>query len=258
MFESKILYLPGVKPVLEALKKNPERIIEVYLKKTLSSHQSEEAKALCELNKIPLKLVDSTALDRLVRSRSDRQVSCQGIVAKMKSGNIVELDELLRSAIQAPLPLILAMDQIQDPGNLGALSRTAYALGCAGLILPSHNGALFGPGALRSSAGALDLLPCSVVVNLARALDEAAEQDFIIYAATGNNANDLDAFEIPWETPSILVLGNEKKGARPGVLKRCSYRVKISFRRDFDSLNIAQAGAILIGLISARFNRRPI
>lgn len=254
MSDNKTFYLPGAKPVLEALKRNPEKIIEIYLKKSLSSRESEDAKRLCEINKIPVKLADSAALDRICRSRS--AVNHQGIVAKIRAGAIVSLEELTRSAPDAPLPLVLALDQIQDPGNLGTLSRTAYALGCAGLILPSHNGALFSPGALRSSAGALDRLPCAEVVNLARSLDEAAELDFHIYAATGDSADDLDAFSLAWETPAILVLGNENKGVRPGVLKRCEYRVKIPFRRDFDSLNIAQAGAILIGLFAADINRR--
>lgn len=251
MSDNKLFYLPGIKPVLEALAKNPGNIIEIYLKATLASRESEEVKRLCEINNISLKLVENAVLDKLCRSRSTSPTRHQGVVAKIRGGNIVSLDELLRSVHEAPLPLILALDQIQDPGNLGTLSRTAYALGCAGLILPLHNGALFGPGASRSSAGALELLPCAEVVNLARGLDDAAERDFRIYAADCGSNRDLDAFSVSWETPAILVLGNENRGVRPGVLKRCQYRVKIPFRRDFDSLNIAQAGAILIGLIAS-------
>ncbi|MBD5608018.1 MAG: RNA methyltransferase [Desulfovibrio sp.] len=253
MFDNKIVYLPGIKPVLEALVKNPDKIIEIYLKANLKSRDAEDAKRLCEANKIPLKLVDNSVLDKLCRSRSVSAVNHQGVVAKIKAGNIVSLDKLLRYVYEAPLPLILALDQIQDPGNLGTLSRTAYALGCAGLILPLHNGALLSPGASRSSAGALDLLPCAEVVNLARSLDEAAERDFNIYATDSASNGAIDAFSVSWATPAILVLGNENKGVRPGVLKRCQYRVKIPFRRDFDSLNIAQAGAIFIGLFSSTY-----
>ena len=247
MQADKALYLPGLKPVLEALEQKPRQILEIYIRENLSSKESAEIRKICEERKIPVKLVDAKTLDQLLGSKN--QVNCQGAAAKIKPPSAVSLDELLTAAPDAPLPLVLALDQIQDPGNLGALSRTAYALGCAGLLLPVHNGALISPGAMRSSAGALASLPRCEVANLARSLDEAAERDFAIYAAARSPASQ-NAYRVDWHFPAILVLGNEGKGIRPGVLKRCANSVVIPFRRDFDSLNIAQAAAILISLIS--------
>ncbi|MDR0466191.1 MAG: RNA methyltransferase, partial [Deltaproteobacteria bacterium] len=143
------------------------------------------------------------------------------------------------------LPLILALDQIQDTGNIGALARSLYALGGTGLIVPRHNGAYLGPGAMRASAGALNDLPVCKAANLGRALEEAREAGVRVYGAAlaPDGANALTA---AMRTPAVLVLGNEQKGIRPGVVKHCDELLHIPMQRGFDSLNVAQAGAMLL------------
>ena len=91
----------------------------------------------------------------------------------------------------------------------------------------------------------MERLPVAQVVNLARAVDEAAEAGFAVYAAR-KSADSLNALHTPLRLPAMLVLGNEDKGVRPGVLKRCEADLAVPFLRDFDSLNVAQAGAILV------------
>ena len=155
------------------------------------------------------------------------------------------------------LPEVLAgqryvvLDGVQDPGNVGTLCRTLYALGGAGVILPRHNSAYLGPAAHRAAAGALERLPVARVTNLAHALDEAEEAGFSIYGA-GCGPDAADAFEHAMQLPAVLVLGNEDKGLRPGVAKRCGRMLRIPLARKFDSLNVAQAGAILLGLAAMR------
>lgn len=256
MSNKKTYYLPGVKPVLEALEREPRRILEIYTRANANSPESRRVAELCAHAGIPLKLRDNRFLDALCESGNSRKVAHQGFVALVSADNMVSIDELLRLALAAPLPLIIALDQARDPGNIGSISRAAYALGCAGLLVPSRNsGRLLGPGAMKSSAGALERLPCAEVVNLARALDEAAEQDFYIYGAAGDARNSENAFDVVWTFPAVLVLGGEENGIRPGVMKRCQTIVRVPFAREFDSLNIAQAGAILIGLIAAQRSR---
>ena len=255
MSANKILFIPGLKPVLEALSSNPAEILEVFLRRGLSSPESKQILALCEKNGVPVGYRDGAGLDKLCAP--SRNVGHQGVVARAEARNFLPLSDLLRLAPEAPLPLVLALDQVQDPGNLGTLCRAAYALGCAGLVLPSHNSALAGPGALRSSAGALRLLPIAESVNLARALDDAAELGFAVCAASGASAPDRDAFLFEWPFPAVLVLGNEAKGIRPGVLKRCEQKIAVPFARKFDSLNVAVAGAILISLAAAQLAKTP-
>lgn len=232
--------LPGLKPVLELLEREPGRVDTVYVRKGRPGGESGRVLDVCRAAGVRFSLVPDDALARLA-GRSAHQ----GVVARLRAGAPLSWPELLAGAADAPLPLLLALDQVQDPGNAGTLARTLYALGGAGLVLPRHNSAFLGPGARRAAAGALERLPVAEVVNLARAVDEAAEAGFAVYAAR-RAPGSLNALNAPLRLPALLVLGNEDKGVRPGVAKRCEADLVIPFLRDFDSLNVAQAGAILL------------
>ena len=252
------LLLPGMKPVLELLASAPGRVSQVFCRKGLNSPDAGEIRRLCRLHGIRCSTVEAAALDRLCGGRKGHGVAHQGVAARLAATGFIGLDELLRAVPEAPLPLLLALDQVQDPGNVGTLCRTLYALGGAGLILPRHNSAYLGPAARRTAAGALERLAVAQVTNLAHALDSAEEAGLAIYG-TGSGAGDapcVDAFATPLRLPAVLVLGNEDKGLRPGVAKRCGAFLHIPFARDFDSLNVAQAGAILVGLAAARFREQ--
>jgi len=163
---------------------------------------------------------------------------------------------LAKALFSQLLPLILALDQVQDTGNVGALARSLYALGGAGLILPRHNGAYLGSGARRAAAGALERLPVSRVINLGRALDEAANSGFAVYAAdmakAASDRESVSAFAEPLILPAVLALGSEERGLRPLVRKRCRCSLHIPMLRDFDSLNVAQAGGMLLACFLRR------
>lgn len=245
--------LPGLKPVLELLHSDPQRIDSVFCKKGLRSRDALEVQDLCRRNGIRFTLVDHVALDRLCRdARQQHDVAHQGVVARLAATGFRPLEELFEAVASAPLPLLLALDQVQDPGNVGTLCRTLYALGGAGLILPLHNSAFLGPAARRAAAGALEQLPVARVTNLAHALDSAEEAGLTIYGAGHAQGPKLaDAFNTSLQLPAVLVLGNEDKGLRPEVAKRCSTMLRIPLVRNFNSLNVAQAGAVLMGLVAA-------
>lgn len=255
--------LPGLKPVLEALEARPESIIQIFLRKGQYKNEIKKIVELCSQRHIPVKFVEPDRLARMASSHGDAPVSHQGVVARVVEKEFCPLEKLLADVPGSPLPLLLALDQVQDTGNLGALARTMYALGGAGIIVPTHNSALPGPAAMRASAGALRLLPLARVVNLANALDFAEEKGFYIYGtgcdfspqsgSSKKNASCIDVFENSIEFPAIIVLGSENKGIRPVVAKRCSQFLRIPMARKFDSLNVAQTGAILIGLCAATF-----
>lgn len=246
--------LPGLKPVLELLQSEPQRIDLVFCKKGLRSREALEVQNLCRRNGVRFSLVEQAALDRLCRdARQGRDgVAHQGVVARLAATGFCGLENLLAAVPDAPLPLLLALDQVQDPGNVGTLCRTLYALGGAGLLLPEHNSAYLGPAARRAAAGALEHLPVARVTNLAHALDAAEEAGLTVYGTGGaEGPRGLNAFTSALCLPAVLVLGNEGKGLRPGVAKRCSQFLRIPLARPFDSLNVAQAGAVLLGLAAA-------
>lgn len=239
--------------MLELLRSSPSRIVKIFLKTDRHDTRFNEIRTLAETSQIPIATLDDN-ITGLIDADSHR-IANQGIIAQIADNIPIALGELLAACGAAPLPLILALDQVQDPGNLGALARSAYALGCAGFILPLHNSAASSPASLKASAGALNYLPISVVTNLAHALDEAETLGFSIYGA-GFSPLSISAYDISWQLPAILVLGSEENGIRPGVAKRCQNLVHIPMSRTFDSLNVAQAGGMLIALCAAQICKK--
>lgn len=246
--------LPGLKPVLELLNDDPARIDSVFLRKGLRSRECLEIQERCRDNGIRYALVEAAALNRLCHDRANHgPVNHQGVVARLSACTFWKLDDLIEEAKAAPLPVLVALDQVKDPGNAGTLARTMYALGAGGLLLPEHNGVYLGPAALRSSAGALEKLPVCKATNLGHALDSCELAGFTLYG-TGRGTPEnpsINPFTTGLELPAVIVLGSEEKGLRPGTAKRCSRWLEIPFRRRFDSLNVAQAGAILLAMAAS-------
>lgn len=231
--------LVGRHPVEEILRDSPGRVLNVLVVRGQKGGPTDRILDACRAAGVRFKLADKAELDRIYKGPH------QGVVAMLAPMENVTPDDLAAAMKTAPLPLIVALDQVQDPHNVGALARTLLALGGAGLILPKHGAARLGPGALKSSAGALSRLPVARVTNLAQTLDALAMLGMEIYcAATGPSAT--SCYEARLVLPAVLVLGNEEQGIRPGVAKRCGSRLTIPMPGGFDSLNVAQAGAILI------------
>jgi 23S rRNA (guanosine2251-2'-O)-methyltransferase len=230
----------GRKPVLEFLVRSPDKAEAVFLQQGVRGEAVSQILDICRTSGIRFSNVPRRELDRLVGSSSH-----QGVAARIFPAGFVSLDEVLTAAASAPLPLVLVLDQVQDVGNVGALARTMWAMGGGGLVLPRHGSARLGPAAVKRSAGALELLPVAQVTNLGRALETSAGRGYVIYGADAGEARSVFAGSL--DLPGVLVLGSEDAGIRPGVLKRCHKRIYVPMAREFDSLNVAQAGAVIIG-----------
>jgi len=164
----------------------------------------------------------------------------QGVVAEVDPYPYADPVGLL--AVQGAL--ILALDQVQDPRNLGAVARSAEAAGAAGLVIPERRAAEVTAVACKASAGAVEHLPVARVRNLADWLAAAKRAGFWIWAA------DAGADQAPWDAdltgPTILVLGAEGKGIRPRVLEACDGRVALPQRGRTASLNVSAAATALL------------
>ena len=235
--------IPGVKAVLEQLSRTPELVSMVYIRGGRSGQSTEKILALCREYGVLQRFVKEEALNRMFAGNH------QGVLARMSPVPRMDLGDLIAAAREAPLPLIVALDQVHDAGNAGALARTLYAMGGAGLLLPKHNSVFLGAAAIKASAGALPLLPVAREPNLGRALEVLQAEGFTVYS-TGNEGTSI--FKAKFNLPALLVLGNEEKGVRPGVEKHAGETLSIPLARDFDSLNVAQAGAIFTAAFSAR------
>jgi len=164
----------------------------------------------------------------------------QGVVAEVEPYPYQGPTELLR----VENALLIALDQVQDPRNLGAVARSAEAAGSAGLVVPERRSAAVTAVACKASAGAVEHLPIAHVRNLADWLGEAKEAGFWIWGA------DAGAAQPPWEVdlagPTVLVLGGEGKGLRPRVASACDGLVALPQRGKIDSLNVSAAAAALL------------
>ena len=227
----------GRNPVRELLEAAPKRIDTVLVRKGQRDAKVQEIVSLADDNRIKVQFVDDLTLRRLYSG------SHQGVIAITAAVEYADLDTLIANIKDAPLPVLLALDQVQDPGNLGAMARTAWALGAAGIIVPRHGGAYIGAGAMRSSAGALHHLPVARVTNLSQTLDTCADAGLSILCADAEGEN---LYTTTIHLPAVLVMGGEGKGVRHGVGKHCQQRLAIPLKRAFDSLNVAQAAAICL------------
>jgi 23S rRNA (guanosine2251-2'-O)-methyltransferase len=238
-------FVAGRKPVAELLETAPGRVDYVNLRKGRVDAKIGAIVDLCAEAGVRYKFVDSASLDRLFRGAH------QGVVAQVAGLEYAEMETLLDNGLDAPLPLVLILDRVQDTGNVGALARTLYALGGAGIVVPQHEGAYIGAGAIKASAGALNMLPVAKVVNVARAVDQFAERGWMTYCA-GESETSENVFDpkVRLHLPAALVLGNEEKGVRPGVAKACGRTLHIPFARKFDSLNVSSAGSALMTLFA--------
>ncbi|MDR2892114.1 MAG: RNA methyltransferase [Deltaproteobacteria bacterium] len=236
-------FLPGVKPVLELLESTPERVDCVFIRKGRRDKLTDAIIDACRASGVRFSLVEQQRLTALYPGNS------QGALARIFSGGFSSLEDLLELAPKAPLPLIVALDQVEDPGNAGTLARSLYALGGAGLLVTRHQGAFLGPAAQKAAAGALQKLPVAKVTNLSQALDKAIDQGFTVYGAAAGEGS-ISAYGFKPVFPAVLVMGSEEAGLRPGVAKRCSSLLRIPMRREFNSLNVAQAGGMLLALFN--------
>lgn len=164
----------------------------------------------------------------------------QGVVAWCEPFRYADAHELAAGE----RPLIVCLDQVTDPHNLGAVVRSAEGVGATGVVLPAHGSVRVTPAVCRSSAGAVEHLPIAVVPNLARYLAEIKGTDLWAYAADSEGS--LSMWQADLTGGVALVLGAEGKGVRPLVLRTCDAVVSIPLAGKVGSLNVSVAAAVLL------------
>jgi len=179
------------------------------------------------------KIVPEKTLTELAGTRDH-----QGVVARVEPFRYADAWELAEGE-----PLLVALDQVTDPRNLGAVIRSADGAGATGVILPAHNSARVTPAVARSSAGAVEHLPVAVVPNLSRYLKEIKGPRLWVWAAEGAGT---PMGEADLSGGLTLVFGAEGKGIRPLVRKMCDGAVSIPLAGQVESLNVSVAAAVLL------------
>ena len=142
------------------------------------------------------------------------------------------------------MPIIVVLDEIEDPQNLGAIARSAECSGCGGMILTNKNSAPISPTAVKASAGALELIPIAKVDSLVQALEKLKENGFWI-VGTDAQGDRLYSDDI-YDSPIALVIGSEGRGMRPSTLKHCDYLINIPIVGQINSLNASASAAVVL------------
>lgn len=229
----------GVHAVSEALK-SPERVRQIWVARS-SGGATDRLEKAARIAGTKFKIVPKEAIDRVCEAGARHQ----GVAAEVAGIEATSLDELLEGLGETPLVLLL--DGIEDPGNLGAILRSAYALGADGVILPKDRAAGLSATVVKRSSGAALRLPIAQVTNLKHALEPLKDAGLWSAAAVmeGEEVSQVDL-----QGPLALVVGAEGKGVRPTLARRCDHQVSIPMVRAFDSLNVSVATGILLFEVS--------
>ena len=232
--------LAGRRPVLESLRGNA-KVRQIYIEPQRAFPDIREA---AEAQSIPVADRDRAELERL----SDG-VRHQGVVALADDYQFCELGEILAHAEGAPV--LVALDQVTDPQNLGAIIRSAVTLGLDGVIFPKHRAAGITSAVVRASAGATEHASIARVTNLQRTLLSLSESGMEIIGLDARA--DIEIQELaPSTAGRILVIGSEGKGLRRMVRQRCDIVVQIPQKGPMESLNASVAAAIAMYEISGK------
>jgi 23S rRNA (guanosine2251-2'-O)-methyltransferase len=241
----------GSHAVRHALEQHPETILGIWLQDSKrNSHDVDDILRLAKAYSIHVEYVHKTTLDR----HSGNAVH-QGVVARRRTGGSAGEDELesILANRTAGTPLLLVLDGVQDPQNLGACLRTANAAGVDAVILPRDRAAAVTPLARKAASGAAEHTPVITVTNLSRTLRGLKEHGIWI-VGTGDKAPQ-NLYDIDLTVPVALVLGAEGRGLRENTRKQCDFLASLPMHGIVESLNVSVASGIC--LYEALRQRRP-
>ena len=186
-------------------------------------------------------LIEEVSWNRL--SQLTFGASHQGVALQLACSKTISLQELIDfSNKNSANPIILALDGITDPHNVGAIIRSAEAFNCKGIIIPQRRSAGLTGTVAKVAAGALEHLPVSRVVNLNRALEELKKNGFLVIGLSGDGQLSISKFHE--KTPMVLIVGSEDKGISLLTQKKCDFILRIPLKGKTSSLNASVAAAI--------------
>lgn len=243
--------VPGLRAVLELLRFAPRRV-EVVL--ATASRAKGELTKVADAAGVQLRIEDAAAIARRAPDADTR-----GVVAVAKPPTEVELEDILdgwaesEPAPGAPRRVLLVLDGVLDPGNLGALLRSAEFFGAAAVVWPRDRAATVTPTVVRASVGASERIPLCRVTNLARALDACKARGAWLMGTVPDGGRPLAALlaEDALPDPLVVVLGGEERGIRRLTRERCDFLATIPGAGGVASLNVSAAGAVVLAAVTS-------
>lgn len=232
-----ILY--GIHAVMEALKSKKRNVVQLYVADNKAGHRAvEEIIRLAKRNNVKIDRMDVKMMDRLTKGGNH-----QGVLAKAQPVRLMKLSTALYESDGNKKDLWLAVDEMTDPQNLGAIIRSAACLGFSTIILPQRRTVGLTPAVYKVACGAVERVNIVEVSNLSNALLDLKEEGFWVYGA------DMDGQPITqtdYASPAVLVIGSEGTGIREKTAENCDQIISIPQKGGVESLNASAAASIIM------------
>lgn len=225
--------LVGIHPVREALKSG-RALDRVLIVKGAGGPRLQEIVDLCRERGIPVRFEQRPALDRAGGGENH-----QGVVAFGAATKYAQLDDIVADA-----RLLVILDGVEDPHNLGAIVRTANAAGAAAVMIPERRAAGLTETVAKAAAGALEYVPVIRIGNVTRTLEDLKKRGFWIYGLDERGSENYD--KVDYAAPTVVVLGGEGKGLHQLVRNHCDVLVRIPMAGTIPSLNVSVAAGIVL------------
>lgn len=240
--------ISGRRPIEELLRRRIQPVVLLTTKRAKSG-KDDPLLVRCRNAGWKVDVKDKSDLDR-----ASEGLNHQGYVAFIGEFPYLTIDELIARSKASESQILIALDQIQDAGNLGAILRSAECAGAGGAIIPAHRAAGVTPAVMRRSAGAALHLPICRTANLSHALDRLKEAGYRIIGADQEGAISLYDTDVSGQL--VIVIGSEGRGLRPGIKRRCDTLVAIPLKGRISSLNASAAAAVILFEITRAKNTR--
>lgn len=230
----------GTRPILEALSAGKE-LEKIFLQRGAKGPATDEIVQLAKRFEVPVVTVPLEKLNNLTRKNH------QGAVALISPITYVPLQETVTALFeQGKNPLLLILDRVTDVRNFGSIARNAECMGVHAIVIPSRGGAQINADAVKTSAGALHLMPVCREPNLKDTIDYLKESGFQVVACTEKTEQNLTDAELDMVGPTAIIMGSEEDGISPEYLKRADARVRIPLMGQIGSLNVSVATGIIL------------
>jgi len=230
----------GLLPVLEALRANARRIEKILIAEGAREHRIAEIIDLARAAHVPFQKHVRAELAKLIEPSANHQ----GVIALTAAADYADADELLEEIAAKEKPLVLILDGVEDPRNLGAILRVAECAGADGTFIPEHRAASLTETVVKTSAGATEYTPVAKVKNLNRLIEELKKNNIWV-VGTGGEA-ETNYADWDWNQSCALVLGSEGKGLHRLVAENCDALVKIPMHGKIESLNVSVAAGVIL------------
>jgi 23S rRNA (guanosine2251-2'-O)-methyltransferase len=233
-------YLIGRHAVVEALRAG-RALHKIFLAEHMAVSGIQELMDLAKQAGVVVQQVDRKKLEQFAPAKNH-----QGVVAQAAAQAYIELEDLIERALTDPLRkgLILLLDEVEDPHNLGAILRTAECTGVHGVIIPKRRAAGLTSTVAKTSAGAVNYVPVARVSNLSQAIEKLKEVGFWVVGTDGQTKQTV--YEVDASLPLVIIVGNEGQGISRLVKSHCDWLVKLPMYGRLNSLNAAVAASVVM------------